>query len=144
MSVGQTEYLDLFLRNLLLDEKNELHNRSMHISGLLNGTKADIEEQKSDIEEVKADIKEQKSDIEELLHTKLPNVSEKTKGYVLMLYREFNYDIYFGRSDVERLTGLKSSRASELLKEIVESGLIEPIKGHGKGKYQFVVEKNQK
>ena len=131
MSVGQTEYLDLFLRNLLLDEKNELHNRSMHISGLLNGTKADIEEQKSDIEE--------------LLHTKLPNVSEKTKGYVLMLYREFNYDIYFGRSDVERLTGLKSSRASELLKEIVESGLIEPIKGHGKGKYQFVVEKqNQK
>lgn len=79
-----------------------------------------------------------------MLHTKLPNVSEKTKGYVLMLYREFNYDIYFGRSDVERLTGLKSSRASELLKEIVESGLIEPIKGHGKGKYQFVVEKNQK
>ena len=27
-----TEYLELFLRNLLLDEKNELHNRSMHIS----------------------------------------------------------------------------------------------------------------
>ncbi len=24
-----TEYLELFLRNLLLDEKNELHNRSM-------------------------------------------------------------------------------------------------------------------
>lgn len=30
-----TEYLELFLRNLLLDEKNELHNRSMHISGQL-------------------------------------------------------------------------------------------------------------
>ena len=28
-----TEYLELFLRNLLLDEKNELHNRAMHISG---------------------------------------------------------------------------------------------------------------
>ena len=28
-----TEYLELFLRNLLLDEKNELYNRSMHISG---------------------------------------------------------------------------------------------------------------
>lgn len=28
-----TEYLELFLRNLLLDEKNELHNRSMYISG---------------------------------------------------------------------------------------------------------------
>lgn len=28
-----TEYLELFLRNLLLDEKNELHNRTMHING---------------------------------------------------------------------------------------------------------------
>ncbi len=28
-----TEYLELFLKNLLLDEKNELHNRSMHIHG---------------------------------------------------------------------------------------------------------------
>jgi len=28
-----TEYLELFLRNLLLNENNELHNRSMHISG---------------------------------------------------------------------------------------------------------------
>lgn len=28
-----TEYLELFLRNLLLDEKTELHNRAMHISG---------------------------------------------------------------------------------------------------------------
>lgn len=27
-----TEYLELFLKNLLLDEKNELHNRTMHIS----------------------------------------------------------------------------------------------------------------
>ena len=27
-----TEYLELFLRNLLLDERHELHNRSMHIS----------------------------------------------------------------------------------------------------------------
>ena len=37
-----TEYLELFLRNLLLDEKNELHNRSMHISGMFK--KADIEQ----------------------------------------------------------------------------------------------------
>ena len=28
-----TEFLEKFLRNLLLDEKNELHNREMHISG---------------------------------------------------------------------------------------------------------------
>lgn len=28
-----TEYLELFLRNLLLNENNELHNRNLHISG---------------------------------------------------------------------------------------------------------------
>lgn len=33
-----TEYLELFLRNLLLNEQNELHNRSMHISGILSST----------------------------------------------------------------------------------------------------------
>ena len=31
-----TEYLELFLRNLLLDENNELHNREMHISGVFS------------------------------------------------------------------------------------------------------------
>lgn len=29
-----TQYLELFLRNLLLNEKNELHNRTMHMSGM--------------------------------------------------------------------------------------------------------------
>ena len=38
-----TEYLEAFLRNLLLNEKNELHNRNFHISGLLNEEKVDIE-----------------------------------------------------------------------------------------------------
>ena len=33
-----TKYLEFFLRNLLLDEKNELHNRDMHISGLLTAS----------------------------------------------------------------------------------------------------------
>ena len=28
-----TEYLELFLRNLLLNEKHTLHNRTLHISG---------------------------------------------------------------------------------------------------------------
>ena len=32
-----TEYLERFLRNLLLDEKNPLQNRTMHISGALMG-----------------------------------------------------------------------------------------------------------
>lgn len=35
-----TEYLELFLKNLLLDEKNELKNRNLHVSGILEHAKA--------------------------------------------------------------------------------------------------------
>ena len=42
----------MFFRNLLLNEKNELHNRNLHISGLLNEEKVDIENEKVDIESV--------------------------------------------------------------------------------------------
>ena len=32
---------------------------------------------------------------------------------------------------------IKPSRASELLKEMLECGIVEPVSGHGKGKYRF-------
>jgi len=32
---------------------------------------------------------------------------------------------------------IKPSRASELLREMAEHGVIEPVSGHGKGKYRF-------
>ena len=43
-----TEYLELFLRNLLLDEMNELHNGSMHISGIFE--ELNIENAKVDMD----------------------------------------------------------------------------------------------
>lgn len=46
-----TEYLEAFLRNLLLNEKNGLHNRNLHISGRLNEEKVDIENVKVHIQE---------------------------------------------------------------------------------------------
>ena len=70
-----TEYLEVFLRNLLLNEKNELHNRNLHISGLLN-------EEKVDIGNVKVDIQSAKVDIGNVLFTKnngfliIPGLSE--------------------------------------------------------------------
>ena len=38
-----TEYLELFLRNLLLGENNPLKNRDMHISSSLSAPKCQIE-----------------------------------------------------------------------------------------------------
>ena len=51
-----TEYLEIFLRNLLLGEKNDLHNRYLHISGLWKPGKVDIESEKVDIQAQKVDI----------------------------------------------------------------------------------------
>ena len=42
----------MFLRNLLLNENNELHNRDLHISGLLNAEKVDIESVLSEKENI--------------------------------------------------------------------------------------------
>ncbi|MCM1122765.1 MAG: Fic family protein [Eubacterium sp.] len=60
-----TEFLELFLRNLLLNETNPLHNRTMHISGIFAGfQKQDIEALQRDIGLQKQDVGSQKQDIE--------------------------------------------------------------------------------
>ena len=130
-----TEYLELFLRNLLLDEKNELHNRSMHISGMFE--EADIESAKADIESAEADIENQKADIRNRLRSFSDMISEKTIDHALELFSKCGKKEYFGRTIVEDITGLKSTRASELIKLLVDSEIIVPVTGHGKGKYRF-------
>ena len=119
-----TEYLELFLRNLLLNENHPLHNRALHISGTFK------EVEKPDIDTVKPDIEELKADIEKLFR-------RKTVRHIVELREAFPDQAIFGRSDVIRVIDIKPSRASELLKEMSEHGIIEPVSGHGKGKYRF-------
>ena len=122
--VETTEYLELFLRNLLLNEKHPLQNRTMHISGVFKETtKPDIGEQKPDIEKLKADI-------EGLFQP-------KTVQHILEMRQAFPDNTIFGRSDVMYVINIKPSRASELLKDMCDHGIIEPVTGHGKGKYVF-------
>ena len=59
-----TEYLEAFLRNLLLNEKNELRNRNLHINGVLSMKKIDIDEEKVHIQAEKVDIRERKLHIQ--------------------------------------------------------------------------------
>lgn len=42
-----------------------------------------------------------------------------------------------GRSAVMELLELKGSGASKLLSNLVQADIIEPVSGHGKGKYKF-------
>ena len=139
-----TEYLEVFLRNLLLNEKNELQNRNLHISGFLNNekvdiqdTKVDIEKEKVDIEKEKVDIQDVKVDIESILSVKGRDFSVKTTVHIHRIFEKFGFDEVFGRSAVMQLLELKSSGASKLLSNLVQADLIEPVFGHGKGKYKF-------
>lgn len=111
-----TEYLELFLRNLLLGETNELKNRYLHVRW---------KDVKQDIQGIKQDIG-------------IPNeLSSKTKQHIRDLFCEFGYDRFFGRTDVQNILGLTASPSSALLKRMLELDLIYPMKGKGKGKYLF-------
>ena len=132
-----TEYLEAFLRNLLLNEKNELHNRNLHISGLLNEEKVDIGDIKVDIENEKVDIQDEKVDIESVLSEKSSDFLVKTTIHIHRLFEKFGFDEVFGRSAVMELLELKGSGASKLLSNLVQADIIEPVSGHGKGKYKF-------
>ena len=119
-----TEYLELFLRNLLLNENHPLHNRTLHISGTFNETeKPDIETTKPDIDIVKADIE--------------ADFLPKTASHILKLREAYPPQVIFGRTDVMRVIDIKASRASELLSEMIGRDIIEPVAGNGKGKYRF-------
>ena len=111
------EFLEAFLRNLLLNENHPLHNRTLHISGTFKETeKPEIDDLKPDIEAV---------------------FQPKTASHILKLRKAFPGQTIFGRSDVMKAIDLKASRASDLLKEMVDHGVTEPVTGHGKGKYRF-------
>lgn len=125
-----TEYLELFLKNLLCNETNELHNRSMHISGLYRV------DQKVNIEEEKVNI-----DVLSIYKNELTLFSAKTIGYVQKIYDVFGKENLFGRSDIQSATKLGATRASQVLKMLAEVNVIEPVTGRGKGKYKFTQKK---
>lgn len=129
------EYLELFLRNLLLNEKNELRNRYMHISRFFEITqKQDIETQKQDIEAQKQDI-----DARSMFESNLQSAgfSGKTLMNIEKIYREYGVNEVFGRGDIMSILGISKSPASVLLKKLLSAELIEPVRGMGKGKYRF-------
>ena len=118
-----TEYLEVFLRNLLLNEKNELNNRNLHISRLLNEEKVDIGDTKMNIGNEKVDIQDVKVDIESVLSEKGSDFSVKTTVHIHRLFDKFGFDEVFGRSAVMELLELKSSGASKFLSNLVQAVL---------------------
>ena len=118
-----TEYLELFLRNLLLGENNELHNRVMHISGCWTNEKPDIQETKPYIEKILAE--------------KGRSLSSKARIHAYRLFAIYGFDGVFGRGVAAENLGIKSSAASSLVSNLLKADIIEPVAGHGKGRYRF-------
>ena len=122
-----TEYLELFLRNLLLNETNALHNRALHISGIFD-EKQDIDPEKQDIDSKKQDIGPEKQDIGREL-------SAHQQEQLDAITAVFGKENCFGRTDLMQILGITASPASALLKKLCEAGKIRSVPGHGKGKY---------
>lgn len=114
----------MFLRNLLLDENYPLHNRTLHISGTFK------EPEKANIDSKKANIDPKKVNIEDVF-------TAKTAFQIHKLREALGIQTAFGRSDVQRVLGLKPTRCSALLRKMAEHGIIDPVTGYGKGKYCF-------
>ena len=147
-----TEFLELFLRNLLLKENNELKNRYAHIrwetikQDIVNekqdirATKQDIANAKQDIGSAKQDDKEHKQDIQENKQQIAVSdiINKKTRQHIQVLFERFGYECFFGRTEVMTELSITASPASTLLKKMLNLGMISPMKGKGKGKYLFV------
>lgn len=124
-------FLEKFLRNLLFGETNELNNRAMHIKfDLKQAKKPDIDIKKPDIDTKKPDIDSQV----ELINLKIPEI---TLNQIRLIYNHLGLKTVFGRSDIQNLTGVKSSRASDIIKTMLDHKIIYPVRGYGKGKYIF-------
>lgn len=70
-------------------------------------------------------------------YTNLQKNIHETTVHIHRLFEKFGFDEVFGRSAVMELLQLKSSGASKLISNLVQLDIIEPVSGHGKGKYKF-------
>ena len=92
---------------------------------------------KVDIESGEVDIESTKVDIRNKLLSLSDTISEKTINHTVEIFSKCGKENCFGRTIVEEITGLKPSGASKLIKLLVDSEVIVPVTGHGKGKYRF-------
>lgn len=126
-------FLESFLRNLLMGEKNELKNRYMHI----RWDETAHSDEKRHIEQHIEQHIEKENDLLALLDTK--EVSIKMKNNIVRLHDAFGMEKVFGRGDVVVVLGITERPASTLLGRMLDLGLTEKITGAGKGRYRFTV-----
>lgn len=137
-----TEFLEEFLKCLLLNQKKEFHNRNLHVriakemlshnvlreTMLVEDGKVNIEDKKVNIEDKKVNIEDEKM-----------NILGKTEKHIRRLYAEYSTNTIFGSKEVGEFLGLGRTGAYKLIKKMIDMGLVEQVLGHGKGRYRFIV-----
>ena len=111
-----TEYLELFLQNLLLDKKNELHNREMHVSGRFS--------QKQDIDPIKQGVDPINDPINK-------NLSEREKKIVALLRNEPTLT----RAKMAEILGCSDATIKRALQSLVQKNVIRRIGSNKKGEW---------
>ena len=136
-----------YFRNALVranynDLKHDLlQNRLMHVDYkemLVREPKIEYKTAEANIENRKVNIQLEKVNIG-MFGEKISGISKKTIQHMEQLCDSFDKNEIFGRSRVEEVTGLKNTRASLFLKELLERNIIQKVTGHGKGKYTFFI-----
>ncbi len=69
------------------------------------------------------------------------NANKNTRSKAMVLFKTYGNKGVFGRSDIATVTATSYSSAGELIVKLKDSGLIEEVKGYGKGKYRFIENK---
>lgn len=99
--------------------------------------KTGVSDEKQAFQGKKADVSGRKQAFRDTIDNM--KISKPTKNKILLLYEHFGSDLIFSRADIIQITGITSSPAGELIKKMNNAGIIEPVSGHGKGKYCFKI-----
>lgn len=104
---------------------------------LIESEKPSIGVEKPSIEEAKPSIEARKKAFLQII--------ENVEGYspslnnLVMIFDSFYDAEFFSRKDIMEVCGIRVSSAGEVLSKLKEIKVIEPVVGHGKGKYRFII-----
>lgn len=64
--------------------------------------------------------------------------TKATKEKAKILFEQMEFDGIFGRKDIMEILSISITAAGNLLNNLKNAGLIEAVRGYGKGKYKFI------